>query len=109
MRYACCSLGGRGGHEAGWALLRQLYLEETGQPPPPRAAAGGAPPRLALLLPLGRYQAKVLFQLRHNPGASVFLEFVGYKGTVRFHCEFWQVVSDEQTQECLKIIYGWSP
>ena len=27
MRYACCSLDGRGGHEAGWALLRQLYLE----------------------------------------------------------------------------------
>ena len=31
MRYACCPLEGRSGHEAGWALLRQLYLEETGQ------------------------------------------------------------------------------
>lgn len=30
MRYACCRLEGRSGHEAGWALLRQLYLEETG-------------------------------------------------------------------------------
>lgn len=31
MRYACCRLEGRSGHEAGWALLRQLYLEETGR------------------------------------------------------------------------------
>ena len=44
MRYACCSLDGRGGHEAGWALLRQLYLEETGQPlPPVRLTKRGKP------------------------------------------------------------------
>ena len=44
MRYACCSLDGRGGHEAGWALPRQLYLEETGQPlPPVRLTKRGKP------------------------------------------------------------------
>ena len=44
MRYACCRLEGRSGHAAGWALLRQLYFEETGQDlPPVRLAAAGKP------------------------------------------------------------------
>ena len=44
MRYACCRLEGRSGHEAGWALLRQLYLEETGLAlPPVRLSKTGKP------------------------------------------------------------------
>ncbi len=44
MRYACCRLEGRSGHEAGWALLRQLYLEETGLALPPVRLSGTGKP-----------------------------------------------------------------
>lgn len=37
MRFAFCELNGRTGHEAGRALLAQLYREETGQALPPIA------------------------------------------------------------------------
>lgn len=44
MRYACCRLEGRSGHEAAWALLRQLYYAETGGPlPPVRRSPAGKP------------------------------------------------------------------
>lgn len=35
MKIASCELNGRSGHEAGRALLRQLYREETGEDLPP--------------------------------------------------------------------------
>lgn len=35
MRFAFCKLENQSGHEAGRALLRQLYREETGQELPP--------------------------------------------------------------------------
>ena len=44
MRYACCRLDGRSGHEAAWSLLRQLYREETGLPlPSVRLSPAGKP------------------------------------------------------------------
>lgn len=46
MRLAFCALDGQSGHEAGRALLRQLYREETGQPLPPVLVAEGGKPYL---------------------------------------------------------------
>ena len=44
MRLASCELEGRSGHEAGRALLAELYRAETGQPLPPiRVTDGGKP------------------------------------------------------------------
>lgn len=34
MRVASCELSGRSGHDAAWALLAQVYREETGEPLP---------------------------------------------------------------------------
>ena len=61
MRYACCRLEGRSGHEAGRALLRQLYLEETGQPLPPlHYTATGRP-----YLPGSPYHFSITHSRRH--------------------------------------------
>lgn len=44
MRFAACRLSGQTGHQAGRALLEQLYREETGEELPPiRISATGRP------------------------------------------------------------------
>lgn len=44
MRFASCPLEGRGGHEAAYQLLEELYRQETGQALPPIARSGRGKP-----------------------------------------------------------------
>lgn len=61
MRYACCRLDGRSGHEAAWALLRKLYWEETGQTLPPVRLLGSGKP----YFPGSPYRFSIAHSRRH--------------------------------------------